>query len=62
MPDSWNADAYRARAAQWRQQAETLPPGKEKDACLVLAEGYADLAALLAKELPPESSDTNSHE
>jgi hypothetical protein len=60
MPDSWNADTYRARAAQWRQQAETLSPGKEKDACLALAEGYADLAALLARESPSRPSGSNS--
>ena len=62
MPDGWNADTYRARATQWRQKAETLPLGKEKDACLALAEGYADLAALIARESPSGPPDTNSNQ
>jgi hypothetical protein len=60
MTGSCNADTYRARAAQWRQQAETLPPGEEKDACLALAEGYADLAALLARDSPSGPPDTTA--
>jgi hypothetical protein len=47
MPDSWNAEVYRARAKQWRAAAEKLPPGKERDACLTLADGYANLASLI---------------
>jgi hypothetical protein len=47
MPDSWDAAKYRKRAKKWRTEAETLPPGKERDACVVLAEGYATLAALI---------------
>jgi hypothetical protein len=50
MPGSWNAETYRARAKQWRTEAEARPPGKERDACMALAEGYAHLAALIAKE------------
>jgi hypothetical protein len=59
MPDSWNADTYRVRATQWRQKAETYPPGREKDACLALAEGYANLAALIAAESPSGPSGSN---
>jgi hypothetical protein len=50
MSGSWNAAKYRERAKKWREEAETLPPGKERDACVVLAEGYANLAALIEKE------------
>jgi hypothetical protein len=50
MPGSWNAETYLARAEQWRMQAESLPPGKDRDACIELAEGYEHLAALIAKE------------
>ena len=34
-------------AEQWRKEAEALPPGKERDGCMVLAEGYANLATLI---------------
>ncbi len=47
MPGSWDAANYRERAEKWRQEAETLPPGSERNACMVLAEGYANLAALI---------------
>ena len=47
MPDSWNAEVYRERAEQWRAAAEKLPLGKEREACLVLADGYANLAGLI---------------
>jgi hypothetical protein len=45
MPGSWNSETYRVRAKEWRDKAEALPPGKEREACLVLANGYASLAA-----------------
>jgi hypothetical protein len=47
MPDSWNADTYRAREKLWRAAAESKPPGKERDACMVLADGYAHLVAII---------------
>ena len=47
MSDSWNAETYRARAAQWRREAENRGPGKERDACLALADGYSHLATLI---------------
>ena len=34
MPDGWNAEIYRRRAAQWRQEAQSRPEGKERDACI----------------------------
>jgi hypothetical protein len=42
-----NAETYREREAQWREQAAYLPPGREQQVCLALAEGYADLITLL---------------
>jgi hypothetical protein len=47
MPASWNAAEYRDRATAWLHKAESLPAGREQDACLALAEGYQKLAELL---------------
>jgi hypothetical protein len=47
MPDNWNAETYRRRAREWQEKADALPAGGERDACLVLAEGYAGLAELI---------------
>ena len=47
MPASWNAGEYRNRATAWRLKAESLPAGRERDACQVLADGYLNLAKLL---------------
>jgi hypothetical protein len=49
MPDNWNAETYRERSRQWREKADSLPPGREHDACVTLAEGYAGLAELIEK-------------
>jgi hypothetical protein len=58
MPASWNAGEYRNRATAWLQKAETLPAGREQDACLALAEGYQRLAELLEAQgtSPPQPS------
>ena len=48
MPSSWDPKVYRERAEQWREAAAGLPPGKERDACLALSEGYERLAELIA--------------
>ena len=48
MPEHWDADVYRRRAAGWQTRAESLPEGPEKDTCVELAEGYARLAHLIA--------------
>ena len=50
MPGTWDAETYRAHARKWRTEAETLPPGKEQDACIMLAQGYANLAKLIERE------------
>jgi hypothetical protein len=47
MPNSWNPQTYRERAGQWRSKAGSHPPGDERDACMVLADGYANLADLI---------------
>ena len=47
MPDSWDAGEYRNRATAWLQKAESLPEGREREACFVLAEGYVRLAELI---------------
>ena len=47
MPESWDAGEYRNRATAWLQKAESLPAGRERDACLALAQGYLKLAELL---------------
>jgi hypothetical protein len=47
MPGTWDPVIYRDRAKKWQDEAETLPAGKDRDACMALAEGYANLAALI---------------
>jgi hypothetical protein len=46
-----DVETLREREAQWRQQAADLAPGAEQAVCLALAEGYADLIALIRR--PP---------
>jgi hypothetical protein len=50
MPGTWDAETYRDRARKWRAEADALPPGKARDGCVALAEGYADLVAILEKK------------
>jgi hypothetical protein len=49
MSNEWDFDLYQTRAQEWRARAEVLPPGKERDGCQVLADGYARLAEHLSK-------------
>ena len=59
MPASWNAGEYRNRATAWLQKAESLPAGRERDACQILADGYLNLAKLLeAQQGMPIASGT----
>jgi hypothetical protein len=55
-----DAETYRAREAQWREQAADLAPSREQQVCLALAEGYADLVMLLGPPVlsnaPPATS------
>jgi hypothetical protein len=48
MPDSWDSEQYKERAKAWRDRAASLPDGSpERDACVMLAQGYEKLAALI---------------
>jgi hypothetical protein len=42
-------EIYRMREREWRERAVQEPPGERRDACLVLANGYAHLLALLTQ-------------
>jgi hypothetical protein len=53
MPESWDANKYRNRATAWLQRAESLPEGREREACLTLAEGYVRLAELIEAQDAP---------
>jgi hypothetical protein len=55
MPGGWDPTIYRVRAEDWQDKADALPAGKERDACIALAEGYARLAQLI------EESTVSSH-
>jgi hypothetical protein len=50
------AETYRAREQQWRGEASRLSPCRERDACLALAEGYANLVQLIGRLAPTISS------
>jgi hypothetical protein len=50
MPGSWDPQVYKDRAQQWHEAAAALPPGPAKDAYLVIAEGYANLAKLIERD------------
>ena len=53
MPDSWDSEQYHERAKAWRDRAASLPEGSpERDACVMLAEGYEKLAALIEARRP----------
>ena len=40
---------YQNREKQWRDCAANLSDGPERDACIALAEGYANLIAILLR-------------
>jgi hypothetical protein len=48
MTGEWKIDTYRAREREWRQKAEDAGSAEEREACLIIADGYANLVALLA--------------
>jgi hypothetical protein len=55
----FDAATYKERERQWRSQAATLSPGPERDACLALADGYANLTAILERmTAPPNNAST----
>ena len=44
MPNRWDPERYEQRAKEWRDRAASLPEGRERDACVTIAEGYEKLA------------------
>jgi hypothetical protein len=40
---------YRDKEQSWREKADNLSPGAERDACMKLADGYAALLLLLER-------------
>ena len=54
MPESWDPEIYRQRAAAWRQKAASLPEEHaERQTCLDIAESYERLARLIESRLTP---------
>jgi hypothetical protein len=47
MPNAWDPQVYRHRAAAWRDRAILCKDERQRNACIVLAEGYDRLADLL---------------
>ena len=47
MPNSWNPETYRLRAAAWQEEADRYSAGDRQDISLAIAEGYARLAQLI---------------
>ena len=47
MPEHQDPEAYRQQAKLWQGKADALSHGEERDVCLVIADGYAQLAALI---------------
>ena len=47
MPHYPNPRAYRLQAEQWHEKAEARASDKERQVCLVIADGYARLAQLI---------------
>ena len=52
MPDSWDSERYRERAKEWRDRAASLPEGRERDACVTIAEGYEKLVEIIEARRP----------
>ncbi len=51
MSSGWNIDVYRTRAKKWREEANRLHGGNEREAYLVIADGYAHLVALIENDI-----------
>jgi hypothetical protein len=58
VSEMWDATRYRALAEKWRGDAEALPPGREREVSLALANGYATLVAILDRL--PENAEVQS--
>jgi hypothetical protein len=55
MADDWDADTYRKRARRWQAKADHLAPSRQRDACLVLVEGYTHLVEIIEAMQQPQS-------
>jgi hypothetical protein len=51
MSDHQGPEAYRRQARLWQEKADALSHGEERDVCLVIADGYAGLAALMEQQV-----------
>jgi hypothetical protein len=58
MPDRWDPERYRERAKEWRDRAASLPEGRERDACVIIAEGYEKLAETIEAQRPPPERES----
>lgn len=50
----WSVEKYWAREQEWRQKAENALSANNRETCLLIAEGYAKLVAILEVELTRE--------
>jgi hypothetical protein len=50
MPGNWNPQEYRERAQRWLAEADKMPPGKTREACITTADGYSNLADLIERD------------
>jgi hypothetical protein len=44
-----DTQTYRERERRWREEANSKPDGAERDACLSLANGYANLISIIER-------------
>ena len=58
MPGNWDPQVYRARAQQWRAEADEMPPGDTRDAYLSIADGYAHLADLIERDRRDQNAES----
>jgi hypothetical protein len=56
MRDNWDADTYRERARRWQTEADGLPAGRQREACMALAEGYTHLVQIIEEMQQPSPS------
>jgi hypothetical protein len=52
MPENWDPERYRERAKQWRDRAASVLEGPQRDAYVVIAEGYEKLAEAIEAQWP----------
>jgi hypothetical protein len=64
MSDHWDVEQYRRRVEEWREKAASLPEGKERSECLVIAGGYERLIEVIPTQRrgPQQSGDDGEPE